>query len=81
MPTRMSPLEQSILACQKQDAGVCKRALSAIWRFMTAEHDPAADPMEAAKLACQTRDLEGIRRTAASVATGAKPQTGGAAHA
>lgn len=68
MKKHISPLEQSILACQSQDASLLRQAVSAIWRLSTAAHDPNADAIERAKLACQVRDVEAAKHAANAIA-------------
>ena len=78
----MSKLEQEILNCRIRDTAELKRALGTAWRICTAAHDPSADAMEQAKLACQQRDAADIRETVAALSHGHAPRgLGGAARA
>lgn len=67
MTSTMSKLEQSELACQNRDAAEFKGFFRNLWAALTKPHDPKADPLEAAILAVQQKDLEGLKIAAARV--------------
>ncbi|MGZ0189572.1 MAG: hypothetical protein ACKVH0_16465 [Alphaproteobacteria bacterium] len=82
MQRTMTPLEQSTLACRRQDAALVRAALTNFWHGFKAGHDPNVDPIERAKLACQKRDVA-VLRHGVSVVThvGGSTNVGGAARA
>ena len=62
-PDVTDPLEIAILASQKRDAAIMRKAFGWLFRTLTANEDRTGDRLEAAVLACQRRDAATLRHT------------------
>lgn len=77
-----SAYASSKLCCQQEDAALARRALAKVWQAFRTGHSPDGDRLERAVLACQMRDAEQLRASAAALGhvTG-RADLGGAARA